>query len=174
MSNFDQLISHIIEIEGGYKVINIPGDRGGQTYAGISRRSWGHWLGWELIDKGVRPDSPELIQLCHAFYREEYWERLRGDEIEDIDVARALFSAGVLSGKRTAVRLMQMAAETTPDGSIGPKSIAAINSIDPELLLLRFTVLRIARYSAIVKRSKSQRKFFLGWVNRCLGELEDE
>ena len=37
MANFDPAFDKMIRNEGGFKLTNIEGDRGGQTYAGIER-----------------------------------------------------------------------------------------------------------------------------------------
>jgi hypothetical protein len=40
--------------EGGFKLIDIAADRGGQTYAGIARNFHPNWPGWHCIDsKGI-------------------------------------------------------------------------------------------------------------------------
>jgi lysozyme family protein len=39
MANFDPAFDKMIRNEGGFKLTNIEGDRGGQTYAGIARNA---------------------------------------------------------------------------------------------------------------------------------------
>ena len=69
------------------------------------------------------------------------------------------------------MRLSQVAVKTKPDGIIGPTTIEAINEMDLESWDLRFCLARIIRYRDIVQKDKSQRKWFLGWVNRAIGGL---
>ena len=71
-----------------------------------------------------------------------------------------------------AALISQAGAKTTVDGDIGPKTISALNEINVELWQLRFCVARIARYSMLVERDRTQSKWFRGWVNRALGALE--
>lgn len=59
---------------------------------------------------------------------------------------------------------------TTPDGRVGPKTLAALNACSPELFIARFALAKLARYEQIVTRDRSQGKFLLGWVRRTLKE----
>lgn len=85
-------------------------------------------------------------------------------------MARSLFDFAVNAGVGTAAKLAQIAAGTTPDGSIGPKTLEALNAVSPELFLARFALAKLARYEQIVSRDRSQERFLLGWVRRTLKE----
>jgi len=37
MANFEPCFEKVIKLEGGYKLHNVKGDKGGITYAGIAR-----------------------------------------------------------------------------------------------------------------------------------------
>ena len=50
MANFDSAFDKMIRNEGGFKLTNIAGDRGGQTYAGIARNVHPGWPGWRFVD----------------------------------------------------------------------------------------------------------------------------
>lgn len=169
MASFQEAHPEIIRIEGGYKLVNIPGDRGGQTYAGISRRSNPHWAGWALIDSQGEK-IPHLPAIADDFYRRQYWDAIRGDQIEDQRVATAIYSCAVLSGQRTAGRMAQLCCGAQQDGIIGPATLEALNAVPADLILAKFTLARIGRYVAICNRDRSQSKFLLGWLNRALGE----
>ena len=170
MADFRDHIEPLVVKEGGYKLVKVPGDRGGRTYAGISERANPEWRGWALIDRGAPP--PEIQAAVHERYRERYWSPIRGDGIEHDDVAEVLFSSAVLSGPRTAVKMAQMAVEADPDGIMGPRTLDALNRTGPDLFEARFALMRINRYLTIANRDRSQRKFLRGWLNRVFGELE--
>jgi lysozyme family protein len=112
--------------------------------------------------------------MVRQFYREGWWQPLRGDEIADQDVAYTLYSFATNSSAHgrpaVAVRLAQLVVGTTPDGTMGPKTVAAINSMEPRLFLALYALARVARYRDIVKRDRTQQKFLLGWINRTLDE----
>ncbi len=166
MAEFDPAFERMILNEGGYVLHKVPGDRGGQTFAGIARRRWPDWEGWKIIDAGGTPDT----HLVRAFYREHFWDAIRGDEIEDQRVASTLFDFAVNAGTGTAVHLAQIVVGVSPDGVIGPKTLNALDTVNPDTFVLSYTLAKIARYAQIATRDKSQRKFLLGWINRTLRE----
>lgn len=156
----------MIRNEGGYVLHRVAADRGGLTYAGIARNSWQGWEGWTEIDAGREPPA----QMVRAFYHQHFWTPIRGDEIRDDRVAQTIFDFAVNAGVRTAVVLAQTVVGTTPDGKLGPITLEALNSVEPDRFVARYTLAKIARYAAIVQRDRSQTKFLLGWINRALKE----
>jgi len=170
MANFEAAFERALIAEGGYKLHTVAGDRGGMTYAGIARRMNPQWPGWALIDRGETPPAA----LVRDFYRAGWWSPIRGDEILNQAVAYTLYSfatnSSAYGAPKTAVKLAQIVVGTTPDGIVGPKTVAAINAMDSELFLAKYALARIARYTEIVNRDRSQLKFLLGWLNRSLRE----
>lgn len=166
MSDFLPAFERMILNEGGYKLHTVPGDRGGQTYAGIARNAWPKWTGWAHIDAGDTPPA----EMVRGFYRANFWAAMRLDEVQSQDVARTLFDFAVNAGTGTATKLAQIVVGTTPDGKIGPKTLAAINAHDPALFMAQYALAKLARYEQIVTRDSSQRAFLLGWVRRTLKE----
>ena len=169
MADFDKALDYIIKAEGGYRLTDIPGDLGGQTYAGISRNWNKNWQGWTLIDSGIT-DENSLKPHVQDLYRTDYWNPIKGDGIHDTQVATAVISCAVLSGPRTAGRLAQTVCGIEQDGIVGGETLTAINNMETELFVVGYTLLRIARYVAICKGDPEQTKFLLGWCSRALGE----
>lgn len=167
-ADFLPAFERMIRNEGGYVLHNVDGDKGGQTYAGIARNRWPNWAGWAVIDAGGEPQA----DLVRGFYRAHFWTAMRLDEIKDASVAQMLFDFGVNAGTGTAVKLAQIVVGTTPDGRMGPKTLAALNSIDPAVFVPTYSLAKIARYRDIVKRDRTQIKFLVGWLNRALSEAE--
>lgn len=166
MADFLPSFERVLRNEGGYVLHTVPGDRGGQTYAGIARNAWPRWQGWRSIDAGGEPAA----EMVRGFYRANFWTPLRLEEVQSPDIARTLFDFAVNAGTGTASKLAQVVAGVTPDGRIGPKTLAALNMSDPDVFLARFALAKIARYRDIVTRDRSQAKFLLGWINRTLRE----
>jgi lysozyme family protein len=102
--------------EGGYA--NDPKDRGGETWKGIARNFWPNWEGWAIVDSykkkngfpGNLKNAPGLEDMVLKFYRKNFWNPIRGDEIEKQDVADPIYDMAVNSGVPTAIRLAQDAA----------------------------------------------------------------
>lgn len=166
MSEFLPIYEAMIRNEGGYKLHNVAGDRGGLTYAGIARNRWPKWVGWKFLDSGSNPPT----ELVRDFYRVNFWAAVRGDEIADQRIARSLFDFAVNAGAVTAIKLAQIVAGTTPDGKLGPKTLAALNVMDGEKFVLAYALAKVARYRDIVTKDRSQMKFIIGWLNRTLRE----
>lgn len=166
MADFLPAFERMIVNEGGYVLHTVAGDKGGMTYAGIARNRWPLWAGWSVIDAGGEPQA----DLVRGFYRANFWTAMRLDEVTDQNVARTLFDFAVNAGTGTAVKLAQIVLGTTPDGRMGPKSLAALNNTDAALFLARYALAKLARYEQIVSRDRSQGKFLLGWVRRTLKE----
>lgn len=168
MSEFLPAFESALLNEGGYKLTNVAGDRGKQTYAGISRRWWPNWHGWQTIDAGDRPETAHV----RAFYKLNFWDPLRLDEVKDQRVAESIYDFGVNADTKVAAKLAQIVVGCTPDGRFGPITLQALNAADPELFLAKFALAKLARYRDIVTKDRTQMKFILGWVNRLLKEAE--
>ena len=168
MAEFLPAFEQMIRDEGGYTLHNIPGDRGGQTYAGIARNFNPDWPGWEFVDRRETPPTPMVRNWYHA----NYWIPIAGDHLIHQAVASSIFNFAVNSsapGRPTvAVKLAQLVAGATPDGSLGPRSVAALNAMDPEKFVMAYALAKIARYRDIVTRDRTQIKFLLGWISRTL------
>lgn len=167
MADFQPAFERMIRDEGGYVLHIVPGDRGGQTFAGVARASWPSWAGWSLIDRGETPSA----QMVRDFYKQNFWDDIRGDELVHQAVASDIFNFYVNTGRPAKV-LAQLVVGTTPDGAIGPRTVAALNEADPEKFVLAYAIAKITRYRDIVQRDRSQMKFLLGWISRTLNGLK--
>lgn len=152
--------------EGGYKLTDVKGDRGGMTYAGIARKRWPDWSGWKVINRG---DIPEA-EAVREFYRINFWNPVMGDAIGSQRVAENLFDFAVNAGPAVAVKLAQIVVSTTPDGKLGSKTLSVINQADEHGFVIAYALAKIARYRDIVTKDRTQAKFLLGWINRTLRE----
>ena len=156
MANFETAIEKTLLNEGGY--VNDPSDRGGETKYGISKRAYPN------VDiKNLTTDQAKEI------YKRDYWDKLKADNIESQLVANELFDTSVNMGVRTASKLIQGCVDAHPDGIIGNATLQKINEMDEELLLLRFKLAKVARYTYLAKKRPANRKYLLGWINRALG-----
>lgn len=169
MADFNVAFENVIRDEGGFQLTDIPGDRGGMTYAGIARNPNPHWAGWALVDR--KEFGGPLTSMVREFYRVNYWDRVRGDEIADQQIAETIFNFGVNAGVGLSVKLAQIVAGAVPDGVIGPKTIELLNRCTAKGFTASYAVAKIARYAEICNRNKSQSKFLLGWINRTLRGL---
>ncbi len=124
-------------------------------------------MGWKDIDAGRTPDT----SLVRDFYKTEFWNRIRGDELVSNPIAYLLFDFAVNASYSVSIKLAQIILELQADGVIGPKTVQALNSTDTEVFVLKFTIAKIARYRDIVTKNPSKKVFLLGWINRVLSTL---
>lgn len=164
MAEFLPAFEKMLLDEGGYKLHTVKGDRGGMTYAGIARNANPGWSGWEQIDNGQTPAA----EVVRAFYKAKYWEPIAADGVAHQSVADSIFNFGVNAGMGTAIKLAQIVVGATPDGTVGPKTLQALNEVNPELFVARYALAKLARYEQIVSRDRTQDKFLLGWLRRTL------
>lgn len=167
MADFSPAYEKMILDEGGYKLHKVPGDPGGLTYAGISRRANPGWSGWPALDRGGEPPA----QLVYSFYKERYWDTLRLDEVASQRVAETIFNFGVNAGVKTTARLAQLVIAATPDGIFGPRTLAGLNMAEEKEFEMAFALAKLKRYADICNRDRTQSKFLLGWLNRTLRSL---
>ena len=169
MANFKTALNKTLRHEGGYA--NTPGDAGGETYCGISRKNWPTWRGWYIIDK-AKPlkynqmlKDKHLADLVEVFYYEHFWKPIQGDKIKDQRIAALLFDFFVNSGYH-AIKSIQRVVKVKDDGIMGTQTLAAINSADPELVFDSLKSARAKFLKDIVSRNPSQEKFLTGWMIR--------
>ena len=149
---FEQAVAIIIHHEGGATITDDPADPGGLTKYGISARAH--------PDVDIRNLTYEQAA---EIYRRDYWDRLRcGDMPAGIELA--VFDCGVNQGTFFAGRAIQRSARATPDGIVGPRTLAAIRGHnDPPDLLADFMSRRMRRYAALAHA----KRFIRGWAKRC-------
>ena len=170
MADFKIAFEAMIRNEGGFVNHKVAGDRGGQTFAGIARNFHPHWQGWAILDRNDE-DNPELTQLVFDFYKEHFWQRVKGDDIKEQRIAGSIFDFAVNAGVPVAAKLAQLVVDATPDGIIGEKTVAKLNEAEPEYFVTKYALAKVTRYTEIVKRDRTQIKFLLGWLNRTLGDI---
>ena len=174
MADFEPALAKVLKNEGGY--VDDPDDPGGETYKGVARKMHSKWSGWDRIDLAKNRSSfpknldadQELQDEIAQFYKVNFWDPIKGDDIDSQLVAESIFDFGVNAGVRTSARLAQEVVETAADGVIGPNSLSKLNAFDEDHFLASFTVAKIARYVAIIKRRPTSRKYLYGWVRRAL------
>jgi len=176
MAQFKPAFQNSVLNEGGYA--NDPQDPGGETYKGIARNIWSKWQGWTIIDQlkkqsgfpAILSQDSDLQELITEFYLVNFWNKIKGDDIGDQQVAESIFDFAINAGVGTSATLAQLVTGVKADGIIGPHTVEAINQFHNKHFLAAFTVAKIARYVTIVKKRPTSRKYFYGWVIRALGE----
>lgn len=175
MADFNISFKKGIDVEGGYHLINVSGDTGGETYAGISRNNHPHWLGWGKIDND-QFDS-QLIEFVKSFYEHKFWNKILGSQINSQKVADDIYLAAINIGSKHSIKITQSIINCKQDGIFGKITLRTLNNFikdKKDIFLLKFQLLNIFRYKDIClhdkrrkeDKIKSNLKFLCGWINR--------
>jgi lysozyme family protein len=173
--------------EGGYS--SDPDDAGGETYKGISRRFNPQWEGWKVVDDmkshadfpNILNQLPQLQDSVYDFYKKDYWDSNRLDDVASQAIAEEMFDTAVNMGRVRAAKFLQESLnylnrnervfpDLEVDSHIGPATLRALDYIldhgEEELLLKILNVLQGSFYLDYMKRKPSQEKYMRGWFNR--------
>lgn len=178
MADWNKVYERVIGNEGGYA--NVAGDKGAETYRGVSRRYHPTWKGWVMVDAfkaknggtikwNYHIPSPSLDALVKDFYYREFWLKIKGDQIQNFDIASNFFDMAINSN--AGVKIMQRALVKTGykvavDNAVGADTIVAINKANPSVLNKLYLEGRKSHYDALVRADPSQQKFYDGWIGR--------
>jgi lysozyme family protein len=102
--------------EGGYA--NDGSDRGGETWKGIARKMHPQWEGWSFVDwykkhpgfPSVLNKSDRLEELRKSFYKINFWDQIKGDELLFQEIANQIYDDAVNTSPVPAIRKAQNAA----------------------------------------------------------------
>lgn len=176
MADFKTAKMKTLRLEGGY--CNVQGDAGGETFAGVAKNSWGSkYPGiFKRLDeikaqaKGVVKEinriafsDESFLAEIEKFYKDNFWDVIKGDEITDQSKAQALFDYAVNSGTSRAIKHSQEVCGVTVDGKFGPATLKAIN--DKADFTNALCDRRTRFFEEIAKKGQNA-KFLKGWLNR--------
>jgi lysozyme family protein len=154
--NFREALQAVLKHEGGY--VHHPRDPGGRTNLGVTQKVWEAWVGHPVGEKEMRALTPATVA---RLYKRRYWDAVKGDELPT-GLDYLMFDFAVNAGPGRAVRTMQKALGTNPDGAIGPKTMAALKAADPTDLIAKFSMEKELFYKALPTFAT----FGRGWLRR--------
>lgn len=176
MANFDEAYKLTGHNEGGYA--NNPNDHGGETYAGIARKFWPMWRGWDIIDSIKKQygtnevtinlwakQSINLQTEIALFYKNNFWDINKLDFINDQQLADNVYDFGVNSGVSKAAKTLQSVVGVTIDGIIGNGTLAAVNALPGENVYILYSAKRREFYLELAK-APGQLQFLKSWMSR--------
>ncbi|RGD93944.1 secretion activator protein [Acinetobacter sp. SWAC57] len=163
---FDQAFQRLIGHEGGYS---------------DDRRDPGNWTGGKVgvgtlkgTKYGLAANTyPNLdiknLTLAQAkeIYKKDWWDKLGANGLHSAIVFQ-LWDFAINAGKKRAIIELQQVAGVTADGVIGPKTIAAVNALDLNDVLLSLTAERLKFYTSL----STWLTYGKGWTNRVADNLK--
>jgi lysozyme family protein len=135
MADFKIAIAKVLQNEGGYA--NDRDDNGGETYMGISRKFWSNCEIWPIIDSAKCLSTFPAVLKVHTylqslvldFYRENFWNLIGGDQINDQAITDLLIDSAVNEGIVPAIKRAQAIVNIDQTGHINSELISKLNSL---------------------------------------------
>jgi lysozyme family protein len=155
-SNWQKSFELMLKSEGGF--VNHPSDPGGMTNLGVTKATWENWVGRESDEAEMRGLTPEKVE---PLYKKKYWDAVRGDELPP-GISYLCFDFAVNAGAGRSIKTLQTAVGVTPDGGFGPMTMAAVQAVDPNELIERFSQAKEDFYRSLTIFAT----FGKGWLNR--------
>lgn len=97
-------------------------------------------------------------------FKKHFWDSANLDDFPP-RLAICFYDSAVNTGKKQTVKLLQRALGVSDDGTIGPKTMAAVKSCDDKATALKMCDFRDKFYQSISTKNNN-RKFLKGWLNR--------
>ena len=152
--NWQKSFDLMLASEGGY--VNHPSDPGGMTNLGVTKRVWEEWVGRESNEKEMRSLTKEMVE---PLYKRKFWDACKCDNLPS-GIDYLVFDFAVNAGVGRSAKTLQKVVGTTPDGAIGPKTIAAV--VATKDLIEKFSDEKATFYKSLHTFSS----FGNGWLNR--------
>lgn len=114
MANYDLYYPKLKAHEGGWA--NVAGDTGGITYCGITQKNYPNWKGWDKVLAAKLKHGQVLQEVDHLvkeFYKLEFWDKCRCDEIADQEIAEQTCDMAVNAGIAASARLAHQTVGST-------------------------------------------------------------
>lgn len=155
--DFNTALARVLKSEGGF--IDHPLDPGAATKYGVTQRV--------ARANGYQGDMRDFpLSMAGPIYKAQYWDAVSADQLPGA-VAFQVFDAAVNHGAAQAVKFLQRSVGATPDGVIGPRTLAAVSAFTPATVVIFFNAERIAFYTGLA----TWPSFGRGWLNRVAANL---
>ena len=145
---------------------NDPDDAGGATMCGITIATYTRYCKTKgkpapTVARLKAITLDEWLDILRTFY----WDKMKADQIRNQSIAN-LCVDNVWGSGAGYIKKIQLVAGTTPDGIVGPKTLAAINGANQRDLFNRLVEKRRIFYMNICLSKNSNKKVLKGWMNR--------
>lgn len=166
MGDFKKCLAVVLKWEGGND--DDKDDPGGRTSRGIIQREYDKFRDSRGQPHGDvwKANNAEIAAIYYA----NYWQRVRGDELDD-GVALTLFDCAVNNGVGQCAKWAQRALgprySGAVDGDFGPATFAGLKAIaDNDAFIADVLERRDEFYRYLAGKRVASKKFLRGWLNR--------
>ena len=151
LSNWETAFNLMLKSEGGFSNDqrdsgnHLPDGREGSTMLGVTQYNWENWAGHEVTQEQMKKLTPEDVK---PFYKKKFWDVCRCDDMPS-GIDYLVFDFAVNAGCGGSAKILQKAVGVTPDGGIGPMTLAAVNAIPEAELIEKFSEAKEAFYRSL-------------------------
>lgn len=154
---FDEAFTRLIGHEGGY--VNHPEDPGRETMWGITHDT--------ARRNGYLGDMRTMPQdVAKRIARRMYWDSVSADAMPAA-IRFDLFDGAYNSGPQQAIRWLQRAVFVDADGVVGPRTLMAASTYNPQAIVARYNGHRLDMMNDL----KTWQTFGRGWAQRVAENL---
>jgi lysozyme family protein len=161
--NWERSFELMLGSEGGFSDDprdngnKLPDGRPGSTMLGVTQYNWENWAGHQVTHEQMKKLKPEDVK---PFYKKKFWDACRCNDLpEGIDYL--VFDFAVNAGVGRSAKTLQSAVGATPDGSIGPLTLAAVAKQSETELIDNFSAAKVDFYVGLNNPTYED-----GWLNR--------
>lgn len=164
--NFDQAFGALIGHEGGFQ--QDPNDRANWTSGKIGVGTLrGTKFGISAMSYPGEDIANLTLDRAKVIYKRDFWGPAGCDAVPG-PVKFPLFTAAVHTSApgrpKAAIKMLQRAAGAADDGTLGPKTLMAIETFDAYRLAARF----MGQYIDYTNNNKEQYRLYgVGWSQRA-------
>ena len=170
MANYQNMIPFILKWEGGLS--KNPNDFYAKYPVDASGNHTNKGIAWKVFSAvyGTGADAKKkwyamTPQDWSLFYKKLYWDKIQGDAIKSQRIADALVNWAWGSGISIPSKAIQRIVGVTADGSIGPKTVKAINEGNEAQIFAKLQKANLDFFDSLTKQPKYA-MFKKGWDNR--------
>lgn len=151
----------------------------GWTFMGIYEYEHPSWSGWDIVNETLTKHGrakgsvllyydTNVLKLVEEFYKRQFWDKMRLDEVVNQEVANEMMVFAVNAGIMVAVKIAQKLVGATVDGVLGSRTIAALNKVDSAWFDAEYDKEEIKHYEKLVASNPTFKKYINGWKNRAI------
>lgn len=151
----------------------------GLTFMGIYEAAHPNWQGWGQVRAAINAygnlekasvalyNDDALIEKVKIFYKKEFWDKMRLDEVDSELKTCELFVFGVNVDTVPAVRVLQRLLGVVVDGIMGAQTLKALNNYNEQAFDVDFDRAEIAYYRNLIRKNPRLGVYERGWENRA-------
>ena len=179
--NYTQAFNLLMSLEFSRpkKALHKNPNEKGLTFMGIYEAAHPSWQGWGQVRAAINAygdlekasvalyNDDALIEKVKIFYKKEFWDKMRLDEVDSELKSCELFVFGVNVDTVPAVKVLQRLLGVVVDGIMGQKTLKALNDYNEQSFDVDFDRAEIAYYRNLVKAKPEYYIYERGWINRA-------